>query len=398
MTAVQDEEVGVSSRRLLVVHGGAPTSVINASLFGILKEARRSGIEVVGARGGTGGLLAEALEPLSGLEQATLGLLPFTPGSLIGSSRTPMEDEHIARFVRTCVRLGIDWVVLNGGNGTMDTCARINRAARSLSVDLGITGVPKTIDNDLGGTDHAPGFGSAARYLAATVAEIVTDARSLPLHVCVVEAMGRNAGWLTAASALAARVGAGPDLVYVPERAFGRTAFLERVAAVHREQGSAVVVVSEGLRGVDRQPIVPPVFQVGRSVYFGDTGAFLAELIIKELGIKARSEKPGIAGRASIAWQSAVDRREAIEVGREAVRLAAAGRSGMLVSLQREPGAGYRCVPVPVPLDGIDLRERVLPDDYLDADGTGVTSAYLDWLEPLVGELPAFANLHGGRP
>lgn len=204
----------------------------------------------------------------------------------------------------------IRYVLLNGGNGTMDTCGKIYRACKDAGVC--VVGIPKTIDNDIAITDHTPGYGSAARYIAETTAEVGVDVKALPIHVCIIEAMGRNAGWITAASALARKKpGDAPHLIYLPERPFKEEEFLEDVKRLYDQLGGVVVVASEGLKKENGEPIVPPIFKSGRSVYYGDVSAYLAELVIKNLGIKARSEKPGLCGRASIALQSSLDRDEA---------------------------------------------------------------------------------------
>ena len=213
---------------------------------------------------------------------------------------------------------------MNGGNGTMDACGKLARACAGQGVS--VMGIPKTMDNDIAVTDHCPGFGSIARYMAGTVRELGVDVRSLPIHVVVLEALGRNAGWATAAAALAREEdGDAPHLIYLPERAFCEEEFLEDVKALYDRQGGVVVVASEGLHDAGGRPIVPPIFQSGRSTYFGDVSSHLAQLVVKRLGIKARSEKPGILGRASIAWQSCVDAAEAEEAGRAACRAALAG-------------------------------------------------------------------------
>ena len=377
-------------KNLLVVHGGAPTAVMNASLYGVLTEAKRHGEidRVLAARAGTAGILKGDLIDLTDLPQAKIDLLPGTPATVIGTSRTPLRAEHYGQMCEAFVRSNVGYVLFNGGNGTMDACGKARAACETAGLDVRVVGIPKTIDNDIAVTDHAPGFGSAARYLAATVGEVVEDVRALPIHVCIVEAMGRNAGWLCAASALAGDAGQGPDMILLPEVPFEEEAFLARVEQLHARQGGVVVVASEGLRDPCGAPVVKPVFQIGRSVYFGDVGAHLAELVIRRLGVKARSEKPGICGRASIAHQSPVDREEAAACGREAVRLAAQGASGVMVTLSHTGELGKAAI------EDVMLRERKLPGHFVSADGNGVTPAYLDWARPLIGgPLPAFLTL-----
>ena len=185
----------------------------------------------------------------------------------------------------------IRYVLFNGGNGTMDTCGKLYRTCKGKGFDVCVMGIPKTMDNDIAITDHSPGFGSAARYIAQSVKEVCADVRGLPIHVVVIEASGRNAGWITAASALADDGdGNGPDLIYLPERPFDEDKYIEDVERLLKRKSGIVVVASEGLRDADGKPIVPPVFQVGRATYFGDVSAHLANLVIRRLGYKARGE------------------------------------------------------------------------------------------------------------
>ena len=384
------------SANALIVHGGAPTAVINASLYGAVcqgKEHPEIG-KFYAALGGMRAVLEERFLDLKTVPQEQLELLPRTPASAIGTSRDPMEREDYEAVARVIAKHQIRYVFFNGGNGSMDACGKIYQACRDLGVEVQVVGIPKTIDNDLAVTDHAPGFGSAARYIAQTVKEISQDVRSLPIHVCVVEAMGRNAGWITAASALAREGGgAGPDLICLPERPFDEEAFLKEVECLHREKGGVVVVVSEGLKKADGTPIVDPIFQVGRAVYYGDVSAHLANLVIKRLGIKARSEKPGLCGRTSIALQSPVDREEAILASREAVRAAMAGKTGVMVGFERLPGAEYHSRTTLIPIEQVMLAERTMPDEFIAPSGWDVTPSFLDWCRPLIGgPLPPFVS------
>lgn len=381
----------------LIVHGGAPTAVMNASLYGVLCQARSSPEigRVYGALGGSGGLLREALFDLSELPDSQIALLPSTPASLIGTSRDPLAREDYQRMARILQKHDIRYVFFNGGNGTMDACGKLHRALADAGLEAAVVGIPKTIDNDIAVTDHAPGFGSAARYIAQTAGEISQDIRSLPIHVCVMETMGRNAGWLAASSALARTDdGLGPDLICLPERPFDEDRFLDTVSALHRKKGGVLVVASEGLKDKKGEPVVQPIFQVGRAVYYGDVGAHLADLIIRRLGVKARSEKPGICGRASVALQSPVDRREAVLAGREAVRMALRGLSGVMVGFRRKPGERYGVRTFPIPLEQVMLTERPLPEAFIAPAGDDVTEAFLRWCRPLIGgPLRPFASL-----
>ena len=373
---------------VLVVHGGGPTAGINSSLYGVIEEAKKSGRidKVYGAIGGSEAIFKERFLDLMQFPEEKLKLLLETPATAIGSSRYALEQEDYEAMVEIFKKHEIKYVLLNGGNGTMDTCGKIYEVCKNEGIC--VVGIPKTVDNDIAITDHTPGFGSAARYIAATTEEIGADIRSLPIHVCVIEAMGRNAGWITAASVLARKKpNDAPHLIYLPERAFNEEEFLEDVKRLYDELGGVVVVASEGLRGEDGEPIVPPIFKSGRATYYGDVSSYLANLVIQKLGIKARSEKPGICGRSSIAWQSPVDRDEAVLAGRKALQAALNGESGVMVGFIREEteDGSYKIQLRMIPISEVMMYEKVLPKEYINERGNDVTEEFAKWCRPLIG-------------
>lgn len=373
---------------VLVVHGGGPTAVINSSLYGVIEEAKESGRidKVYGAIGGSEAIFKERFLDLMQFPEEKLKLLLETPATAIGSSRYALEQEDYEAMVGIFKKHDIKYVLLNGGNGTMDTCGKIYEVCKNEGIC--VVGVPKTVDNDIAITDHTPGFGSAARYIAATTEEVGADIKSLPIHVCVIEAMGRNAGWITAASVLARKKpGDAPHLIYLPERAFNEEEFLEDVKRLYDKLGGVVVVASEGLRGEDGEPIVPPIFKSGRATYYGDVSAYLANLVIQKLGIKARSEKPGICGRSSIAWQSPVDRDEAVLAGRKALQAALNGESGVMAGFIRDEteDGSYKVHIRMIPISEVMLYEKVLPEEYINERGNDVTEKFAEWCRPLIG-------------
>lgn len=382
---------------VLIVHGGGPTPVINASLYGVIKEAKESGSvgKVYAAMGGTGAIFKEDFLDLLKIPEEKLKLLLQTPASAIGSSRYALWEDDYKKMPAIFKKYGIRYVLLNGGNGTMDTCGRIHEACKEESIY--VVGIPKTIDNDIAVTDHTPGYGSAAKYIAATTQEVGEDVRSMPIHVCIIEAMGRNAGWITAASSLARkRKGDAPHLIYLPERPFNEEEFLADVKKLYDELGGVVVVASEGLKGKDGKPVVAPIFKTERAIYYGDVGAYLAELVIKKLGIKARSEKPGICGRASVAWQSETDRDEAVLAGREALKAALDKESGIMIGFKRSYDAGghYRAETFRVPIKEVMMYEKKMPEDYINGRGNDVSESFLEWARPLTGSgLPEYIRL-----
>ncbi len=371
---------------LVIIHGGGPSPVINASLYGAIKEAvSHTEIEkVYVAIGGTGGLIAKNLKDARSFTDEQLELLLQSPASAIGTSRDALEEKEYKEMVEVLKEFNIDMVLMNGGNGTMDTCGKLFMACEGTGIR--VMGIPKTIDNDIAITDHSPGFGSAARYIAGTVAEVACDVRGLPIHICVIEALGRNAGWITAASALAEDSGFAPDLIYLPERDFDEEKFLEDVKKLIDEKGCGVVVASEGLHYADGTPIVEPIFKVGRATYFGDVSAHLCNLIIKKFGYKARSEKPGLCGRASIAWLSDIDSKEAQEAGRVAAKSVIEGESGKMVAFKRISNEPYKCETFLVDTKEVMMFERKMPDEFINAEGNGVTEAFKEWCRPLIGK------------
>ena len=376
------------SQNVLVVHGGGPTAVINASLYGVIEEAKRNPEvgKVYGAIGGTGAIFSETFIDLTSFDDEKLKLLLHTPASAIGSSRYPLYEKDYEKMVDIFKKQDIKYVLLNGGNGTMDTCGKLHKTCQKRGLDVKVMGIPKTTDNDIAVTDHSPGFGSAARYRTACTQELAADVRSLPIHVVVMEASGRNAGWITASSALAGEKGYAPDLIYLPERAFDEDKFIEDVKKLLEKKSGILVVASEGLTDKDGKPIVKPVFKTERATYFGDVSSHLANLVIQKLGYKARGEKPGLLGRASIFMQSQVDIEEAQLAGELACRAALTGESGKMVAFSRVSENPYEMKPFLVDIDEVMMYERKMPDEFINEEGNGVTQAFLNWCRPLIGE------------
>ena len=381
---------------LLIMHGGGPTAVINASLYGAVTEALDAPQvgRVLGARGGVAGLASGDFIDFGQIPEADLALLPSSPSSAIGTGRDAVDDQGYRALARSIREHGIRWVLMTGGNGSMDTCGKIYHACCEEGVEVGVMGIPKTMDNDIAVTDHAPGYGSAARFVSQMVSEVCCDVRGLPIHIVVIEVMGRSAGWVAASSALAREAGVGgPDLIYVPERPFSEEAFLSDCQHLIDTKKSGVVVVSESLSYADGTPIVEPDMKIGRANYYGDVSAHLANLVIKKLGYKSRSEKPGLIGRASIAYQSTRDRDEAIMAGREAVRAALEGDTGKMIGFKRQDGDEYAVDLIRIPIEQVMLDEQHLPDEFINEQGNGVTEAFCRWCRPLIGDpLPRLVN------
>lgn len=383
---------------LLIAHGGGPTVVINASLQGVVEEAKKySQIKgIYGARFGVEGLLKEDFIDLGKEPSKKIEGLSFTPASALGSCRRKLVEKDFPIVMETLKKYNIRYFFYNGGNDSMDTCNKISMLAEESGYDLKVIGIPKTIDNDLDMTDHCPGFGSAARYAAISTMELWKDVESLPIHVCIMELMGRNAGWLTAASILGKKNESdGPHLVYLPERPFIENEFLADVNMLHKEVKGVLVVVSEGLVDAAGNPVADSgiIDGFGHKVP-GGVAQYLSNLVMRKLGIKSRSEKPGLLGRASISLQSEVDREEARGVGSFAVNAAVKGKSGYMVSIRRIADNPYKSEFELVPLKKVANVERKFPLNWINKRSNNIEPAFVDYCMPLLGEtMPEYISL-----
>lgn len=379
---------------LLIMHGGGPTSVISSSLYGAVKEAKKYAEidNIYAAKGGTGGFLNEELIDMRKVSDEDLELLKQTPGSAIGTSRDHLEPEDYDRIVELLKKYDIKYVIMNGGNGTMDTCGKIFKACGDNGIK--VMGIPKTMDNDIAITDHTPGYGSAARFMAKSVSEICADVKSMPIHIVIIESMGRDVGWLAASSALAKDAGVGgPDLIYLPEAPFSDEAFLDEVEKLINEKKSGVVVVSEGVKYADGSYVAPMV-QVNRTRNLGDVAPKLKQLIVEKFGYKVRTEKAGMFSRTSISCQSELDRDEAVAVGAKAVEEALKGTSGKMVGIKRISTEPYEVELELIDVEKVMLFEKPFPKEYINEAGNGVTEEFVDWCRPLIGEpLPKLISL-----
>jgi len=375
------------SGRALVVHGGGPTAVLNSSLAGIVEAcAARAEISgVIGAIRGASGILNGNFFDLSA--PSDWERIAMTAGSVLGSSRQQLAPPDFEQMISVCRRLNVRYLFVTGGNGTMEMALRLNEAAQALGHECRVIGVPKTIDNDLTGTDHSPGFASCARFFATAFRSIGADNRALP-GVTVVEVLGRNVGWLTASAMLAReRDDDAPHLVYLPERRLRLSNLYADVDRVYRKQGRAVVAVCEGQLDESGEPFGADARVTSRKPLALNLAHVLSRHIERELKITTRSEKPGLLGRSCAPLASAVDRQESRECGRAAVGLAAAGVSGVMVTLQRTGDAAYRSETGSVPLADVVGRERPLPEEWLPNDPTVASAGFLEWVKPLVGDL-----------
>ena len=380
----------------LIVHSGGPTPVLNASLAGAVAECRAAGVaRIFGARFGAQGLVAGDFVDLSGCDGAALERLALAPGSAIGCSRRKIEAGEYPPLIETLHARGVRYVFYTGGNGSMETALALHRAALAAGSPVRVIGIPKTIDNDIAGTDHTPGYPSCARFFAHVVRDVGEDNRALPPPIEIVEALGRNTGWVVAATALARRAEDDPPhLIYFPENRLALEDLYADVERVYRRLGRCLVAVCEGQRdhaggwfGAELNNLPG-----ARGVLPANMGQLLAERVWAATGLRTRAEKPGLAGRSSAALASDTDRRESWQCGAAAVRAALAGCSGEMVAIRRA-AAGYCALMETVPLEQIAGIERPFPTEWMAPGRNNVTSEFVEWLRPLTGDIPSHLHL-----
>ena len=372
---------------MLIAHGGGPTPVINSSLLGAVREAKLHGeIETIyGARFGAEGILAGDLIDLGKFADEDLALLAKTPASALGSCRRKLTDADYPAVLECFKKFNIRYFFYNGGNDSMDTCNKIYNLSVETGYELRVIGIPKTIDNDLDVTDHCPGFGSAAKYAAVSALELAQDASALPIHVVVMEMMGRNAGWIPAASALFTDLMPCEHLVYLPETDFDKDEFLAAVKEKWAKGRGLLVTVSEGIHYAGGAPVADSgiVDGFGHKVP-GGAAQTLSDMIMNETGIKSRSEKPGLLGRTSVALMSEIDRDEAELAGATSVKSAVEGQTGYMVGFRSEREPEYRSETILVPLEQVANAEKTFPLEWITPGG--VTDEFRAYCLPLIGE------------
>ena len=391
----------------IIGQSGGPTSVINASLVGVV-DACLGAAEiraVYGMRWGIEGFMQDMLVDLRAQSRATLDAVRETPSSALGSCRHKLRDEDLPRILELLERYDIRYFFLIGGNDTMDTIHRVEVACRARGHELFGVGVPKTVDNDLFGTDHTPGYPSAAQYVAYSIAQGGILARDMQRvdKFTIFQTVGRDAGWLPAAGVLGKREEADPPhLIYFPERPFDPERCVADVADCIQRYGYCSIVIGEGLRYADGRPVSGSRTQDAfANVEYGAMGGSSVAMVVHRM----LSDRLGVRGEFQVVQslqmcasdrRSRLDAEEAYQCGREAVRLALSGRTGVMVSLIRPEGE-YRTTLGTVALEEVAGRPKLMPDEFINAAGNFTTPAYLDYARPLVGDMPAFAALDFGR-
>lgn len=375
----------------IVAQSGGPTPVINNSLYGIIEEAwnREEIAGLYGALYGITGLLKEKLIDLRKEDLDTLKGLRYTPGAALGSCRHKLKTEEYPRLLEIFKRHNIRYFFYIGGNDSMDTVDKVNRLAQEEGYEMRVVGIPKTIDNDLPATDHCPGYGSAAKYIASMVRETGLDLKGMlsQNRITILETMGRNTGWLAAAAMLAkGSPEDAPHLIYLPERAFNIHEFLSDVKEVYQEYGYVYVVVSEGLRDANGNYIVAEETKdvFGHRQLGSGLAAYLKNIIESSLPVKARYIVPSTSQRSSMLYVSKTDAEEAYLVGKEAVRFACLGLSGIMVTLEREKGEKYFCRRGYVDVALVANKEKSVPLEWIAPGDNFLTEEFIEYARPLI--------------
>ena len=397
---------------------GGPSSVINSSAAGVFIEALEQDCitEVYGAAHGIRGILNEEFYDIAKESKEELLLLKNTPSSAMGSVRYKLKDAQVddsdhKRLLEVFKKYNVRYFFYNGGNDSMDTCNKISKFMANSGWECKVIGVPKTIDNDLFGTDHCPGYASAAKYVATTTMEVKLDASvyDTPM-ITVIEVMGRNAGWLTAASKLASYKGLGPDLIYLPEVAFDIDKFVKDVDAVMKKNANkCLVCVSEGIKNAEGT-LVAELFAENLAkdsfghAQLGGVGAALANICKEKFGCKTRAIEFSLMQRCGAHLASKVDVEEAFNAGRESVKVAVSGETDKMVIFERsyDKDGNYVCNYKAMPLELAANTEKTVPQEWIINNGTDVSDEFVKYALPLIqGDckapledgLPRFAKL-----
>ena len=397
----------------IIGQSGGPTCVINASAQGVIQTAlaNENITRVLGAAHGIKGVLADQLYDMGQEDPAELDLLQFTPSSALGSCRYKLADPDVddtdyKRILEIFQKYDVRYFFYNGGNDSMDTCNKISKYMQRVGYPCNIMGVPKTIDNDLSGTDHCPGYASAAKYIATSCMELYQDARVYDTGtVVVVEIMGRHAGWLAGAAGLASWAGSGPDLVYLPEVDFHMDKFLADVKRVYEANGTCLVAVSEGIHYADGTFVSEAKTSATDGfghAQLGGLAALLAETVKQATSAKVRGIELSLLQRCASHAASKTDVEEAWQAGSAAVEAAVSGVTDKMVAFKCTREGGYKCETILEPLDIVANFEKKVPREWINEAGNGVEQPFIDYVLPLIqGEseapkensLPRFAHL-----
>lgn len=389
---------------LIVGQAGGPTSVINNSLCGIIQEAKKFKeiVGIYGMRFGIQGFLNENIVDLRQEDEETIERLRDTPSSALGSSRYKLQDDDLPRVLEVLKKYNIRYFFMIGGNDTMNIIHRVEEYCAEKGYEILCIGIPKTVDNDLFGTDHTPGFPTAARFVALSVKQggiLARDMQKVDQFV-IYQSIGRNAGWLPASSAIAKeKESDAPHLIIIPERPLNKENFIKAVKRCYDKYGFVSIVCGEGATWDDGTPISGSVIRDKfGNIEFGAMGGASAAMILhriisSEFGWRGEFQITESLPMCCADRMSKVDREEAYMVGVQGVRLAIEGKSGVMVTLERKSNHPYVCETGTIPLEDVTMKTKLMPDNYISDDGFFVTDEFIEYIKPLVGEMPRYAEL-----
>lgn len=373
---------------VLYGQSGGPTAVINASALGLFSEcfSHEEIGEIYACHYGIEGLLKDDLINVRNMSKEALMDLEHQPGAYFGSCRYQLKtEEEYAQILKLFQKHNIRYFFYNGGNDSMDTCHKIGDYFGKVGYDCRVIGIPKTIDNDLPKTDHTPGFGSAARYVATTERELIADIDSYAKgRVTVIEVMGRNAGWLTAASVFPQSQTGMPHLIYVPERPFVMEDFLAQVNSIYQKEKKCVVAVSEGIKNEQGQLISEGHLDAFGHTQLGGVASYLCSVVEEQLHIKTRYIEISLLQRCAAHLKSKIDTEEAMACGREALRFALKGETDKMVSIAVESESPYQAVYETVPLEEVANQVKPLDEQYLFPENGQIQPSYLDYVKKFI--------------
>jgi len=397
---------------LIIGQSGGPTSVINASAYGVIRTALDADVitKVYGAHYGIKGVLNDELFMMDEEDKEELDKLMWTPSSALGSCRYKMKDPDedetdYKRILEIFKKYDVRYFCYNGGNDSMDTCNKISKYMKKVGYECRVMGVPKTIDNDLYGTDHCPGFASSAKYIATSIMEVAHDTVVYDTGmVTIIECMGRHAGWLTAAAALANVKERNCDLIYLPEKNFEMDKFLADVEKCYKEKGNCIVAVSEGIHYADGSFVSEAKASATDGfghAQLGGLAAMLANEVKEKLGCKTRGIELSLLQRAGAHVASGTDIQESFAAGKAAVEAMLEGETDHMVGFECERGeacgydvdeqnlAAYKCRTKLFPLSDVANYEKHVPDEWISEEGNDILGGFIDYAMPLIqGETP----------
>ena len=379
----------------IIGQSGGPSAVINASAYGAIKTALENEdiTQVLGALHGIKGVLDDDLIDMGKEDPAELAYMKYTPSSALGSCRYKLTDPDVddtdyKRILEIFKKYNVRYFFYNGGNDSMDTCNKISKFMLKNGYDCRVMGIPKTIDNDLYGTDHCPGFASAAKYIATSVMEVYRDSTVYDTGmITIIECMGRHAGWLTAAAGLASLSGDGPDFIYLPEVDFDMDSFLKDVSECYARKKNCIVAVSEGVHYADGS-FVSEAKTSGTDGFghaqLGGLAARLANVVKAATGAKVRGIELSLLQRCGSHVASATDIEESFNSGKIAVESAVSGVTGKMVGFRCDRTNGYRCEYVLFDLMDVANAEKKVPLEWITPEHNGVTRDFVDYCLPLI--------------